>query len=123
MPLVGDFHYNGHRLLTQFPECAEALDKYRINPGNVGHGAKRDEQFATLIEIACRYGKSVRIGVNWGSLDQDLLARMMDENARLPEPLDASAVTREALVASALEARGGLKRWDCPMTGSCSRAR
>ena len=102
VPLVGDFHYNGHRLLTQFPDCAEALDKYRINPGNVGYGAKRDEQFATLIEIACRHGKSVRIGVNWGSLDQDLLARMMDDNARLPEPLDASAVMREALIVSAV---------------------
>ncbi|MET0918591.1 MAG: flavodoxin-dependent (E)-4-hydroxy-3-methylbut-2-enyl-diphosphate synthase [Burkholderiales bacterium] len=102
VPLVGDFHYNGHRLLTQFPDCAAALDKYRINPGNVGYGAKRDEQFATLIEIACRHGKSVRIGVNWGSLDQDLLARMMDDNARLPEPLDASAVMREALIVSAV---------------------
>jgi (E)-4-hydroxy-3-methylbut-2-enyl-diphosphate synthase len=102
VPLVGDFHYNGHRLLTQFPDCAQALDKYRINPGNVGHGAKRDEQFATLIEIACRHGKAVRIGVNWGSLDQDLLARMMDENARLPQPLDASGVMREALIASAI---------------------
>ena len=102
VPLVGDFHYNGHRLLTQFPDCARALDKYRINPGNVGYGAKRDEQFATLIEIACRYGKPVRIGVNWGSLDQDLLARLMDENARLPEPRDANAVMREALIVSAL---------------------
>jgi (E)-4-hydroxy-3-methylbut-2-enyl-diphosphate synthase len=102
VPLVGDFHYNGHRLLTQFPDCAQALDKYRINPGNVGYGAKRDEQFATLIEIACRYEKPVRIGVNWGSLDQDLLARLMDDNARQPEPRDASAVMREALIVSAL---------------------
>ena len=102
VPLVGDFHYNGHRLLTQFPGCAEALDKYRINPGNVGYGAKRDEQFATMIEIACRSRKPVRIGVNWGSLDQDLLARMMDDNARLPEPLDASGVMREALIVSAI---------------------
>ena len=82
VPLIGDFHFNGHRLLTQFPDCAQALDKYRINPGNVGRGAKRDEQFATMIEMACRYGKPVRIGVNWGSLDQELLARMMDDNAR-----------------------------------------
>jgi len=103
VPLVGDFHFNGHRLLTQHPACAEALAKLRINPGNVGRGAKRDDQFATLIEFACRYGKPVRIGVNWGSLDQELLARMMDENAALPEPQDAAVVTRRALVASALE--------------------
>jgi (E)-4-hydroxy-3-methylbut-2-enyl-diphosphate synthase len=103
VPLVGDFHFNGHRLLTQHPACAEALAKLRINPGNVGRGAKRDDQFATLIEFACRYGKPVRIGVNWGSLDQELLARMMDANARLPEPQDAAIVTRSALVASALE--------------------
>ena len=81
VPLIGDFHYNGHKLLTQYPDCARALAKYRINPGNVGKGAKRDEQFATMIEIACRYDKPVRIGVNWGSLDQELLARLMDENA------------------------------------------
>ncbi len=86
VPLVGDFHFNGHRLLTQHPACAEALAKLRINPGNVGRGSKRDEQFATMIEFACRYGKPVRIGVNWGSLDPELLARMMDENARLPQP-------------------------------------
>ena len=103
VPLVGDFHFNGHRLLTQYPECARVLDKYRINPGNVGRGAKRDEQFATVIEAACRYGKPVRIGVNWGSLDQDLLARMMDENARRPAPLDSDEVMREALIVSALE--------------------
>jgi (E)-4-hydroxy-3-methylbut-2-enyl-diphosphate synthase len=103
VPLVGDFHFNGHRLLTQFPDCAEALDKYRINPGNVGRGAKRDEQFATMIEAACRYGKPVRIGVNWGSLDQALLARLMDENGRRAAPLDAGGVMREALVVSALE--------------------
>jgi (E)-4-hydroxy-3-methylbut-2-enyl-diphosphate synthase len=102
VPLVGDFHYNGHRLLAQYPDCAQALDKYRINPGNVGYGAKRDEQFSTMIEIACRYRKPVRIGVNWGSLDQDLLARMMDENGSLPMPRDASGVMREALIASAL---------------------
>jgi (E)-4-hydroxy-3-methylbut-2-enyl-diphosphate synthase len=103
VPLVGDFHYNGHRLLAQHPACAEALTKLRINPGNVGRGSKRDEQFATMIEFATRYGKAVRIGVNWGSLDPELLARMMDENGRLPEPGDAAVVTRQALVASALE--------------------
>jgi len=102
-PLVGDFHFNGHRLLTQHPACAEALAKLRINPGNVGRGSKRDEQFATMVEFACRYDKPVRIGVNWGSLDPELVARMMDENARLPEPEDAAVVTRKALVASALE--------------------
>jgi (E)-4-hydroxy-3-methylbut-2-enyl-diphosphate synthase len=103
VPLVGDFHFNGHKLLAEHPACAEALAKYRINPGNVGKGAKRDEQFAQMIEVACRHGKPVRIGVNWGSLDQALLARMMDENARRPDPLEADAVTREALIASALE--------------------
>jgi (E)-4-hydroxy-3-methylbut-2-enyl-diphosphate synthase len=103
VPLVGDFHFNGHRLLRQHPACAEALAKLRINPGNVGRGSRRDEQFATMIEIACRYGRPVRIGVNWGSLDPELLARMMDENARLPQPEDAAVVTRKALVASALE--------------------
>lgn len=102
-PLVGDFHFNGHRLLSQFPECAAALDKYRINPGNVGKGSKRDEQFATMIEAACRHQKPVRIGVNWGSLDQQLLARMMDENAARAEPWDADEVMREALVVSALD--------------------
>ena len=103
VPLVGDFHYNGHKLLTDFPACAEALAKFRINPGNVGAGSKRDPQFAAIIELACRYDKPVRIGVNWGSLDQSVLARIMDENARRAEPLDAGAVMREALVVSALE--------------------
>jgi len=103
VPLVGDFHFNGHKLLAQFPDCARALAKYRINPGNVGRGAKRDEQFATLIETAVRYGKPVRIGVNWGSLDAELLARLMDENARRKEPLDSAEVMREAVIASALE--------------------
>jgi (E)-4-hydroxy-3-methylbut-2-enyl-diphosphate synthase len=102
VPLVGDFHFNGHKLLAEHPDCAQVLAKYRINPGNVGRGAKRDEQFATMIEIACRYKKPVRIGVNWGSLDQELLARLMDENARSADPLDSDSVTREALVASAL---------------------
>lgn len=103
VPLVGDFHFNGHKLLTEVPECAAALDKLRINPGNVGKGAKRDEQFARMIEIACQYRKPVRIGVNWGSLDQSLLARLMDENARRAEPKDATGLMREAMVASALE--------------------
>jgi (E)-4-hydroxy-3-methylbut-2-enyl-diphosphate synthase len=103
VPLIGDFHYNGHKLLTQYPDCARALAKYRINPGNVGKGMKRDEQFATLIECALRYGKPVRIGVNWGSLDPELLARLMDENARLKEPKDSLEVTREAVILSALE--------------------
>jgi (E)-4-hydroxy-3-methylbut-2-enyl-diphosphate synthase len=103
VPLIGDFHYNGHKLLTQHPDCARALAKYRINPGNVGKGAKRDEQFATLIECALRYEKPVRIGVNWGSLDQELLARLMDENARSRNPLDAAEVMKEAVIRSALE--------------------
>lgn len=103
VPLVGDFHFNGHKLLAEYPACARALAKYRINPGNVGRGAKRDEQFATMIETACRYEKPVRIGVNWGSLDQELLARLMDENAGRANPLDSDAVTREALIVSALE--------------------
>ena len=103
VPLVGDFHFNGHKLLTMFPDCAEALDKYRINPGNVGHGQKRDEQFAAMIETACKYGKPVRIGVNWGSLDPELIARMMDENGKLAVPLDADQVMREALIVSALD--------------------
>jgi len=103
VPLIGDFHYNGHRLLADNPACAQALAKYRINPGNVGHGKKRDEQFAQMIELACRYDKPVRIGVNWGSLDQDLLARIMDENARRAEPKDAVRIMREAMVTSALE--------------------
>jgi (E)-4-hydroxy-3-methylbut-2-enyl-diphosphate synthase len=103
VPLVGDFHYNGHKLLADFPECAQALSKYRINPGNVGQGAKRDTQFAQMIEVACRYDKPVRIGVNWGSLDQTLLARIMDENAQRAEPWSAQAVMYEALVTSAIE--------------------
>jgi (E)-4-hydroxy-3-methylbut-2-enyl-diphosphate synthase len=103
VPLVGDFHFNGHKLLSENPACAEALDKLRINPGNVGRGAKRDDQFAQLIDLACRYAKPVRIGVNWGSLDQALLARIMDENARRPQPKDATQIMREAMVASALE--------------------
>ncbi len=103
VPLVGDFHFNGHKLLDEVPDCAAALDKLRINPGNVGKGKSRDEQFARLIEIALVHGKPVRIGVNWGSLDPSLLARVMDENARRTEPKNANAIMREAMVASALE--------------------
>jgi (E)-4-hydroxy-3-methylbut-2-enyl-diphosphate synthase len=103
VPLVGDFHYNGHKLLAQYPDCAEALAKYRINPGNVGKGAKRDEQFAAMIEAAIHYKKAVRIGVNWGSLDQVKMAKMMDDNAKLATPLSSDALMREALIQSALE--------------------
>ena len=102
-PIVGDFHYNGHTLLTKYPECAEALAKYRINPGNVGFKEKRNNQFAIMIEQAIKFHKAVRIGVNWGSLDADILARLMDENAKRPEPRDARIVTHEALVTSAIE--------------------
>ncbi|MEP6996165.1 MAG: flavodoxin-dependent (E)-4-hydroxy-3-methylbut-2-enyl-diphosphate synthase [Betaproteobacteria bacterium] len=102
VPLIGDFHFNGHKLLTNHPDCARALAKYRINPGNVGKGSKHDPQFAVMIEKAIEFGKPVRIGVNWGSLDQDLLARLMDDNARSANPLDAAHVMREALVTSAI---------------------
>jgi (E)-4-hydroxy-3-methylbut-2-enyl-diphosphate synthase len=114
VPLIGDFHYNGHKLLTQHPDCARALAKYRINPGNVGKGARRDEQFATLIECALRYGKPVRIGVNWGSLDQELLAQLMDENARKPAPSDAAEVMKEAVIRSALESARQAEAWGLP---------
>ncbi len=103
VPLIGDFHYNGHRLLTDFPECAQALSKYRINPGNVGKGDKRDRQFGLMIEAAMRWDKPVRIGVNWGSLDQELLANLMDQNSRRPQPWDAKPVMYEALITSAIE--------------------
>ena len=103
VPLIGDFHFNGHKLLREHPDCAEALAKYRINPGNVGRGSKRDSQFSEMIETACRYGKPVRIGVNWGSLDQDLLTRLMDENNAQPEPATAQEVMRRAVVLSALQ--------------------
>ncbi len=103
VPLVGDFHYNGHRLLSEHPACAEALSKYRINPGNVGKGDKRDRQFAQMIEIAAKLDKAVRIGVNWGSLDQELLAHLMDENARLAEPFEPQQIMYRAIVASAVE--------------------
>ena len=103
VPLVGDFHFNGHKLLNDYPACAEALDKYRINPGNVGRGAKKDTQFATMIEIACRYDKPVRIGVNWGSLDQALLAQMLDDNAKLASPVSLQRVMQDAVIQSALD--------------------
>lgn len=106
VPIIGDFHYNGHQLLAAEPACAEALAKYRINPGNVGFGKKRDTQFAQLIEFAIQYGKPVRIGANWGSLDQSLAAALMDENARRAEPWDAGRVLREALIRSALDSAG-----------------
>src|SRR5438270_11158971 len=101
-PIVGDFHYIGHKLLADYPACAEALDKYRINPGNVGFKEKKDRQFGAIVETAIKHGKPVRIGANWGSLDQELLTRLMDENARSPNPRDAREVTREAMVQSAL---------------------
>ena len=103
VPLVGDFHFNGHKLLTEVPECAMALAKLRINPGNVGHGSKRDDQFGAMIEAAVKFDKPVRIGVNWGSLDPELIARMMDENGKSSQPREADAVMREALIVSALE--------------------
>ena len=103
VPLVGDFHYNGHRLLTDYPACAEALSKYRINPGNVGKGEKHDRQFAQMIEVAAKYGKAVRIGVNWGSLDQELLSEMMDENAKLAEPFEPQQIMYRAILTSAIQ--------------------
>src|SRR5436190_2948611 len=103
VPLIGDFHYNGHRLLTEVPACAEALSKYRINPGNVGKGDKHDKQFAQMVEVAARHGKPVRIGVNWGSLDQELLAQMMDENGRLAEPFEPQQVMYRAIITSAIQ--------------------
>jgi (E)-4-hydroxy-3-methylbut-2-enyl-diphosphate synthase len=103
VPLIGDFHYNGHRLLTEFPDCAQALSKYRINPGNVGKGDKHDKQFGQMIEAAMRYNKAVRIGVNWGSLDQELLAKLMDENAKRSQPFDAKQVMYEALITSSID--------------------
>ncbi len=114
VPLIGDFHFNGHKLLREHPECAAALAKYRINPGNVGRGSKRDPQFSEMIETACRYGKPVRIGVNWGSLDQDLLTRLMDENNAQPEPLTAQEVTRRAVVLL-----GAAERARAPRSSAC----
>jgi (E)-4-hydroxy-3-methylbut-2-enyl-diphosphate synthase len=123
VPLVGDFHYNGHKLLMQYPECAQALSKYRINPGNVGKGARREDNFAQMIEVACRYDKPIRIGVNWGSLDQELLARMMDENAARAEPWDANAVLREALVRSAIESAEWAEQLGLPGNRICLSAK
>jgi (E)-4-hydroxy-3-methylbut-2-enyl-diphosphate synthase len=114
VPLIGDFHFNGHKLLREYPACAEALAKYRINPGNVGRGSKRDPQFAEMIETACRYGKPVRIGVNWGSLDPELLTRLMDENSRLAEPRDAQQVMRAAVVESALSSAARAEQLGLP---------
>src|SRR5579884_3809681 len=114
VPIIGDFHYNGHILLKKYPDCARALAKYRINPGNVNIGKKHDDNFHTMIDAAIEYGKPVRIGVNWGSLDQALLARMMDENAKLPEPLDAAAVMKEAIVTSAIHSAETAERYGLP---------
>ena len=114
VPVIGDFHYNGHLLLRKFPDCARALAKYRINPGNVNIGRRHDENFRTMIEVAIEYGRPVRIGVNWGSLDQTVLARLMDDNARQPEPKDARGVMREAMVASALESAEAAERYGLP---------
>lgn len=111
VPLVGDFHYNGHKLLTDFPGCAEALSKYRINPGNVGKGEKKDKQFAQMIEAALKYDKPVRIGVNWGSLDQELLASLMDENGKRAQPWDAQHVMYQALINSALQSAQAAQAW------------
>lgn len=114
VPLIGDFHFNGHKLLTEHPECAQALSKYRINPGNVGKGKRRDEQFAKMIEFACQYDKAVRIGVNWGSLDQELLARMLDDNARLNDPGPVEQVMHEALIESALSSAKKAEEYGLP---------
>nr|WP_110690445.1 flavodoxin-dependent (E)-4-hydroxy-3-methylbut-2-enyl-diphosphate synthase [Thiofilum flexile] len=114
VPLIGDFHFNGHKLLSAVPACAEALAKYRINPGNVGRGKNRDEQFAQMIEFACRYDKPVRIGVNWGSLDQELLARKLDENSKLSQPLELYEVMHEALIESALTSAAKAEEYGLP---------
>jgi (E)-4-hydroxy-3-methylbut-2-enyl-diphosphate synthase len=123
VPLVGDFHFNGHKLLTDYPECAQALSKYRINPGNVGRGKKGDENFSRMIEVAMRHHKPVRIGVNWGSLDQELLARLMDDNARRSEPWNAQRVMHEALVTSALENAQEAERLGMPGNMICLSAK
>jgi (E)-4-hydroxy-3-methylbut-2-enyl-diphosphate synthase len=122
VPLVGDFHYNGHTLLKDHPDCAKALSKYRINPGNVGQGAKRDVQFSQMIEMACQYKKPIRIGVNWGSLDQDLLAKLMDQNAASPQPKELREVMAEALIQSALQSAARAEKLGLPgnqITLSC----
>ncbi len=123
VPLVGDFHFNGHKLLTDYPECAQALSKYRINPGNVGRGKKGDENFARMIEVALKNDKPVRIGVNWGSLDQALLARLMDENARRTQPWDAQRVMHEALVTSAIDNAQEAERLGMPGDRICLSAK
>jgi (E)-4-hydroxy-3-methylbut-2-enyl-diphosphate synthase len=123
VPLIGDFHFNGHKLLTQFPDCAQALSKYRINPGNVGRGTRGDDNFAQMIEVACRYERPVRIGVNWGSLDQELLGRLMDENGHRDQPLDAAAVLREALVRSALDSAQRAEALGLPGNRICLSAK
>ncbi len=114
VPIIGDFHYNGHILLKKYPECARRLAKYRINPGNVNIGHKHDNNFRTMIEVAIEHRKPVRIGVNWGSLDQVLLTRLMDENSRLPEPRDAAEVTTEAIVQSALNSARAAEEYGLP---------
>jgi len=114
VPLIGDFHFNGHKLLRQYPDCARALAKYRINPGNVGKGVKRDDQFATMVNAALEHGKPIRIGVNWGSLDPELLARLMDENAGRPAPASADEVMREAMIASGLESASQAEKLGLP---------
>src|SRR5207244_11924415 len=114
VPIIGDFHYNGHVLLTKYPECARDLAKYRINPGNASIGRTGDSNFRTMIEVAVKYQKPVRIGVNWGSLDQVLLTRMMDENSKLDEPKDAREVTMEAMVVSALNSPALAEKYDLP---------
>src|SRR5262249_50112182 len=116
VPIIGDFHYNGHILLKKYPDCARSLAKYRINPGNVNIGKKHDDNFRTMIETAVEYGRPVRIGVNWGSLDGALLAEMMDANAKLPEPKDASEVTRDAIVASAVSSGEAAERYGLART-------
>jgi (E)-4-hydroxy-3-methylbut-2-enyl-diphosphate synthase len=123
VPLVGDFHFNGHKLLADYPDCAQALSKYRINPGNVGRGKKGDENFARMIEVALKNHKPVRIGVNWGSLDQELLARLMDENARRAEPWEAQRVMHEALVTSAIENAQEAERLGMPGNMICLSAK
>ncbi len=123
VPLIGDFHYIGHKLLAEHPACAEALDKYRINPGNVGFKNKRDLQFGKIVETAIRHGKPVRIGANWGSLDQELLTSLMDENAASAKPLEAGAVTREAMVRSALLSAARAEEIGLPATASSCRRR
>lgn len=123
VPLVGDFHFNGHKLLNDYPDCAQALSKYRINPGNVGRGKKGDENFARMIEVALKNNKPVRIGVNWGSLDQELLARLMDENARRPEPWESQRVMHEALVTSAIENAQEAERLGMPGNSICLSAK